>query len=140
MTLIVKMPHVFGPRWTEWLGAMALVFAGLGLLHPYHAFDNPSFAIFDFLDEVYWGGFMLFVGVLRFTALVINGRRKRVTPWMRLTGAVISFMIFAGFSVGLLLSGVMSTWPGAWPVLAVMEYINIVRSTSDARVGYGGSN
>lgn len=139
MSVIVRMPHVFGPRWPEWLGAAALSGSGMGLLHPYPAFENPAFAAFTFLPEWLWGVFLLSIGLLRFIALIVNGRRKRVTPWMRLTGACVSFFVFLGFSLGLLFSGVMSTWPGAWPVLALMEYVNIIRATQDARIGYGRS-
>lgn len=142
MSIIVRMPHVFGPRWPEWLGAASATFAGLGLLHPYEAFESPAFVNFNFGPhaEVIWGAFLFFIGVLRFTALIINGRRKRVTPWMRMTGAAVTFLVFLGFSLGLLTSGVMSTWIGSWPVLALMEYVNIIRASQDARIGYGRSN
>lgn len=140
MSIIVRMPHVFGPRWPEWLGAGAATLAGAGLLHPYPAFEsNAAFNTFAVLPEVWWGWFLLVVGILRFTALIINGHRKQVTPWMRMSGAVISFLVFLGFSIGLYSSGVISTWPGAWPILTIMEFVNIVRSSQDARIGYGRS-
>lgn len=141
MTVLVRMPHVFGPRWTEWLGAGAALFAGIGLLHPTVAFESASFSSFDFAPwaETFWGYFLTIIGSLRFIALIINGRRKRITPWMRLSGALISFLVFLGFSIGLAFSGVVTTWPGAWPVLALMEFVNIVRATSDARINYDRS-
>jgi hypothetical protein len=136
MTLTVRYPHVFGPRWPEWLGSLAALLAGFGLLHPYHAFESPSFQVLDFWPEEVWGSILMFAGTARLIGLIINGRRKKITPWVRLAGAFMCFMLFLGFSIGLALSGVMSTWPGAWPVLALMEYINMGRATQDARIGY----
>lgn len=140
MTIIVRMPHIFGPRWSEWVGTMASIGAGVGLLHPYPAFDSPSFANFTWAPEWLWGMSLLVVGLIRATGLIINGRRKRTTSWMRYWSAFFSFMIFFGFSIGLAGSGVMSTWPGAWPVFAVNEFVNMLRAAQDARLGHENNN
>ena len=137
MTLVVRMPHVFGPRWSEWLGAMAAIGSGIGLLHPFPAFrDNSAFDLFQWAPEWLWGMALLAIGLLRLTGLIINGRRKKATSWIRYLSAFICFMIFFGFSAGLLMSGVVSTWPGAWPVFAVNEFVNMMRASQDARIGY----
>lgn len=141
MTLVMKVSHVFGPRWPEWTGSFSAIGAGLGLLHPYPAFEgSKALEPFAFLDERVWGSGLLFIGVLRIIGLIVNGRRKKVTPWVRLLSAFICFMVFLGFSIGLLASGVMSTWPGAWPVLALTEFVNMQRAAQDARIGHGRSS
>lgn len=137
MTIIVRMPHVFGPRWSEWLGAMSAILAGMGLLHPYDAFaNNASFDLFSWAPDWAWGMLLLTVGLLRLAGLIVNGRRKKATSWIRYVSAFVCFMIFFGFSIGLAGSGVMTTWPGAWPVFAINEFVNMLRASSDARIGY----
>lgn len=137
MTIIVRMPHIFGPRWPEWVGALAFILAGVGLLHPFGAFENnAAFDLFRWAPEWAWGMFLLSVGLLRVIGLIINGRRKKATSWVRYVSAFISFMVFFGFSIGLAGSGIMSTWPGAWPVFAINEFINMLRAAQDARIGY----
>lgn len=139
MTLIMRLPHVFGPRWPEWTGSFSALLAGMGLLHPYPAFENnDAFAMFTWAPEWVWGLVLISVGILRLVGLIINGRRKRITPWVRFISAFVCFMLWLGFTIGLLASGVMSTWPGAWPVLCVTEFVNMQRASQDARIGYGG--
>ena len=80
---------------------------------------------------------MLIAGTLRLAGLVINGARRRVTPWMRLAGALIGCGLFTAISLGFAASGVVGTWIAAWPVVAVVEFFNIYDTTRDARQAHG---
>lgn len=132
--IVTRYPHLFGPRFPEWVGSLQAIFVGLGLLHPYHAFQSEALAMFRFIPEEIWGISILILGLARFTSLVINGRRKQITPWVRLGAAALTFGLWTGFSIGLFSSGVVSTWWGAWPVAALVEFVNLYRAAYDARV------
>lgn len=127
-----------GPRFPEWIGSMQAILVGLGLLHPYPAFEGSrALEVFSFLPEEIWGLIFLALGLLRFTSLVINGRRKRVTAWARIAGATLTCGLWFGLTLGLISSGVISTWWGAWPVFALVEFVNLYRASHDARVAHG---
>lgn len=117
---------------------MQAIWVGLGLLHPYPAFeDSRALEVFAFIPEEIWGILILSIGILRFVSLVINGRRKRVTAWARIAGATLTCGLWFGLSLGLMSSGVISTWWGAWPVFAFVEFVNLYRASYDARVAHG---
>lgn len=138
--IIIRFPHFFGIRFPEWVGAMQAILVGLGLLHPYHAFDSQAFSVISFWPEEVWGILILTLGLARFTMLVINGRKQKITAWARLASAAVSCGLWTAFSIGLALSGVISTWWGAWPIAALVEFVNLYRAGYDARVAHGGSN
>lgn len=137
--IVTRFPHFFGIRFPEWVGSLQAILVGLGLLHPFPAFENSqALAIFaSIASEEVWGIAILALGLARFTSLVINGRRKKITPWVRLASAALSCGVWTGLSIGLFASGVVSTWWGAWPIAAFVEVINLYRASHDARVAHG---
>ena len=140
--IVTRFPQFFGIRFPEWIGSLQAILVGVGLLHPYEGFANNPKAfhlLASVADENIWGIVILLVGVARFASLVVNGHRKKITTWSRVAAAVISCGIWTAFSVGLFATGVVSTWWGAWPIAALVEFVNIYRATHDARVAYGRS-
>lgn len=78
----------FPSRAPEWFLAVMLVLYGVILLMPAPAFNNPAFAtIRRFVDEDYWGGAAVVVGLLRLTALTVNGTLYNIEP-LRLNKAI----------------------------------------------------
>jgi len=137
-SLAIRYPHVFGVRYPEWMGGMAAVLGGIGLLHPFPAFDTAAFYfVGGVVGETALGLLLVFIGVLRIIGLIINGRQKKVTPWIRVGAAFICWIIWSWLSLHFLASGAISIWLGAWPVYALSEFINMYRGAHDARVGYG---
>lgn len=136
-TLALKYPHVFGPRWPEWTGGLSAVLAGMGILHPYPAFDTPAFTMMGTYGENILGAVLLVVGIVRLIGLYINGRKKKITPWIRVGAAFVCWIIWTWLSFQFFRSGAFSVWVGAWPVFALTEFTNMYRGAHDARIGHG---
>jgi hypothetical protein len=129
----IRVRHRFGPRTGEWLLAGHTVAWGYVLMAAPNLFDQPAWAGFRaiFGDETILGWIMIFLGLLRFGGLVVNGARKDVTPAIRQVSAGIGCLIWVGISYCYASSAVMSTWLAIYPIFAVGEVINIHRAAHD---------
>jgi len=78
---------------------------------------------------------MVVLGIMRIGGLIVNGARKKITPWIRVASASVGFMIFVGITAGYSLSGVVSTWLAIYPVFALVEILNMYRASRDAGEG-----
>lgn len=133
----LRIAHAFRQRRMEWVAAIQCALWGVVLLAPVDTFDGAAFAVFrNIMAEELWGVLLLLAGAVRLVGLIINGARKRITPWMRLAGAFVGCGIFTMISLCFASSGVISTWIAAWPVLAVVELMNISDTARDARLAH----
>lgn len=133
----LRIAHAFRQRRTEWVAAVQCTLWGVVLLAPVDTFDGAAFVVFRrIMPEEVWGALLLFVGAVRLAGLIINGARKRITPWMRLAGAFVGCGVFTMISLCFASSGVISVWIAAWPVLAVVELMNISDTARDARLAH----
>lgn len=132
--LWIRITHRFGPRLTEWVLAAITMLWGAVLLLPDAIFDQPTWAGFRaiFGNEIALGTIMVLLGLSRLGGLIVNGARKRVTPWIRVVSAGLGFVLFVGITTGYALSGVISTWLAIYPVFALVELVNIYRAAHDA--------
>jgi hypothetical protein len=136
--VLVHYGYKFRLRRTEWIAAAQCFIWGFVLLLPLDTFAGPTFSILaSWASENVFGIIMLIAGALRLTGLIINGARQRVTPWMRLGGALIGCFIFSAISLGYAATGSVGVWLAAWPVVAVVEFFNIWDTTRDARQAHG---
>jgi len=118
---------------TEWVVAVQTMLWGVVLLLPADTFGGESWTFFrSIMSEGQWGTTMLFLGVLRIGGLIVNGARKNVTPWIRVVSASLGFLIWVGISFSFALSGVISTWIAIYPVIALVELLNMYRAAHDA--------
>ena len=132
----IQIKHRFGPRITEWIISAIMTLWGAVLLLPSDTFEGDNFVFFKaIMSENSWGIFMMFVGFSRIIGLIINGSRKKVTPWIRVVSAGIGFILWVGIICSFAMSGVISTWLAVYPVIAITELVNIWRAATDA----GGS-
>lgn len=138
--LWIRIQHRFGPRMNEWVIGWIIAIWGVVLLLPAETFEGPNFAFFKIvMSEFNWGIFMLVMGVGRIVGLIINGARKNVTPWIRVTSAFFGFILWVGICTAFGLSGVVSTWIAIYPTFAVIELVNIYRAAHDAGGNYAGT-
>lgn len=137
--VILHYGYKFRLRRTEWIAGAVCFICGFVALLPFSVFDTSDAYSFiqTLASEEVVGVIMLFAGTLRLVGLIINGARRKITPWMRLGGALIGAGIFTAITLGFAASGVLGWWLGTWPVLAVVEYINIYDTTRDARQAHG---
>jgi hypothetical protein len=139
--LWVRLQSHFGPRQSEWQMSAHMLLWGLVLLYKPESIFSTSQA-FSMFRAVFGSGYLLgaalfLLGLARFTGLYINGRKKQVTPWVRMYSAIGGFWCWGGISMCFLLSGVVSTWLAIYPIFAITELVNMHRSAGDAREGQG---
>ena len=140
MSIYVRIKHRFGPRLSEWFAAVVVTLWGIILLLPADTFAGPSWVVFRaFASENTWGVILISLGLARLAGLIINGARKRVTPWIRVISAGAGFLIWSGISLGFGLSGVISTGLAVYPAIAVLELFNIHRAAHDAGETHGST-
>lgn len=131
--LYIRLKHRFGPRLTEWLVACQTAMFGFVLLLPGKIFDGEAWAVFrNLISEDAMGVLMVGLGLGRLAGLIVNGTRPRVTPWIRVISAGIGWIIFTGLSFGFAMSGHVSTWIAIYPMIALVECVNIYRAAFDA--------
>ena len=137
--VVLHYGYKFRLRRSEWIAGAVCFICGFALLMPTDIFANGNTYAFirSIVSEEVAGTIMLFAGALRLAGLIINGARRRVTPWMRLLGALLGAGIFTALTLGFAASGVLGLWLGTWPVYAVVEYFNIYDTTRDARQAHG---
>lgn len=134
MSLYVRIRTRFGYRIAEWAIAVQTALFGLVLLLPTSTYDTST--VFGFirrlLPEEVLGGVMLFFGALRLIGLLINGARQDITPWIRVVSASVGVLVFLLLSFSFALSGVLSTWIAIYPIIAMVEILNVYRASHDA--------
>lgn len=130
--LWIYIQHHFGPRRLEW--AMAIITCTYGYsIYWADAFRKPAWIIFSriFRDEVYLAAFMIFLGVVRLTGLIINGARKHATPQIRQISAGFGAFLWAGLTYCFYMSGDKGGWAGIFPFFFLFELDNIQQAARD---------
>lgn len=143
----------FPTRAGEWWLAAILTGWGFRLLMADNVFDQASFAaLARFFSEETWGGMCLTVGLLRLTALTVNGTlwdieslRKsrsllarfgvtysRFSPHVRAGMALAGCFFWFSISFGLILTGTLGTGICVYPVLFFADVWNASQASVDA--------
>lgn len=135
----IRIQHRFGPRLSEWMVAVMAAIWGYVLLLPADTFSGATWGFFveHGVSENAVGSVMIFFGMLRLIGLIINGALEKVTPIIRVVSAGVGFFLWIGISYSFAQSGVVSTWIAIYPVIAIVEAINIVRASHDTGESYG---
>lgn len=123
-----------GERLTEWLFASMMVGWGAYLILPIDTFAGPQYALLAAIaPENVWGAFSLAIGMIRLTALWVNGSWKR-TPAFRLAGSMFGVSWWLTMTY-LFLSGPEHHVPAGvvfYPIFVAFEGISCWRSSVDA--------
>jgi len=135
----IRLRLRFGPRLTECLLGVITLGWGCVVLLPGHLFDQPSYAGFRivFGSEFSLGLVMAIFGTARLVGLLINGARRRVTPWIRIAGAGVGLIVWVGMITAHCLALLPGEWMVFYPVFSVAEIFNIHRAAHDAGESYG---
>lgn len=138
-TFTVQIAHKFHQRRTEWVAGFQCLLWGMVLLFPGSVYaSSQSFSVLaQLIPEEVFGWLMVVVGGGRIIGLIINGARGKITPWVRLVSAFLGCGMFTAISLGFASSGVVSVWIAAWPVLAIVELMNMHDAARDARIANG---
>lgn len=99
--MLISSPSYMQTRTLEMALATLMVCCGSLLLCPGDTFAAPIYALLKrWMSEEAGGGFLLLVGLLRWVALVINGR-LRATPLARVAGCMIGAGFWLTFAVAM---------------------------------------
>lgn len=135
----------FPARASEWLLAGMLTAWGYILLRPDDLFGaERAYAQMKIIaPESIWGSVAVAIGVLRILALGVNGTflhtwYGRFSPHVRSAMACLSCGVWTNISLGIYLTGVITTGIAIYPGLALLDAWNMVRASGDAGEADGG--
>lgn len=137
--LIVQLKHHFPARWPEWfMAGMSFAWGVYVNLHP-ELFTQPTTASLfsglaamagNFPPAALWGMSAIILGLIRATALFINGAYTR-TPVIRLGMSFASAFVWTQVFIGLLKSGVPNPGLIVYAGLVVMDIVSAWRAATD---------
>lgn len=137
--LIVSLKKHFPARWPEWYQSGMLFCWGLYVaLHP-QMFTNEATRVVlsgladmagSFPPSAVWGFTGVLVGMIRATALFINGSMTR-TPLVRLLMSFASAFVWTQVVIGLIKSGVPNTGITVYAGLVIMDIVSAWRAATD---------
>lgn len=135
--ILVHFDHfreTFPFRVAEWFMSVIMIGWGLVLLHPEYDAAASSWAdtLFGRVAPEVFGILCLVVGLIRFSALLINGLWWR-TPFARLVTTFAANFLWVLIVFGLAASDTLSTGWAVYPVFVVIECYNAFRSADDSR-------
>jgi hypothetical protein len=133
------MRHYLEGRLFEWVMATAMILLAVQTFVWPRTLGSSAFHLLaDAMPGEYIGIFLLLFGVLRFAALIANGRSLMYGPCVRATGAVAGAVMWAQFELALLgdLSFDKPPSPGIpfWFAFILAELYSGYRAASDVRI------
>lgn len=143
--ILTHVGHKFRLRALEWLAAVQLTLLGMILLAGQSTFSiSPSYvAMAKWGTEFEWGAILFASGLFGLVGLVVNGGMEAVTPWIRVTRALLGAAVFSMIGVGLLVTWLAygnppSTGLAMYWMMAVAEVVSIHNAIADARIYQNG--
>ncbi|MES2697370.1 MAG: hypothetical protein V4773_28145 [Verrucomicrobiota bacterium] len=126
-------------RSPEWMSSLFMIVWGVSLMLPGNTLDGPQYAAFKrfgFTEDL-WAFVFLGFGVARLTALYVNGRWPR-GPLIRIAGSIfgaISWLHVSNllYDAGWAERGVMNTGTGVYFIVAVFDFLGVLRAAVDVR-------
>ena len=132
MTIHVRFQQTFPLRVSEWFGAGAMATWGMIVLTHPGMFDGNVFqGLAGLAPQRLWGWAATISGLIGWTALAINGALRR-TPHVRALCAMLRSAIWLQITVGMMLSGQVTTGLAMYPWALALDTYNIFRAAADA--------
>lgn len=139
--IVVRLQRTFPLRISEWLLSAVMISLGLILL------GNPDLlrgkAALSFLlaeaPQAQWGFWILATGMIRLTALAINGA-WRASPHIRAACAFLSVFVWLQLTMGIGASHVPTLALAIYPWFLVVDTYNVFKASSDARIADDRAN
>lgn len=137
--LIVQLKHHFPARWPEWfMSGVSFAWGAYVVFHP-EVFTQPATQAAlsgmarmagDFSPSALWGLSAVVMGLVRATALFINGAYTR-TPIIRLCMSFASAFVWTQVFVGLVKSGIPNPHLVVYAGLVVLDIVSAYRAATD---------
>lgn len=140
--ILQSLQQHFPARKIEWLMAgLAICWGSYTLAHPELFYQNGTASVLRHMTEMasvmglapehLWGGGALTAGIIRATALFVNGAYVR-TPFWRAVAAFATMFVFTQVSVALWKSGVPNYGLVLYPWLVIADLLSSFRAAQDA--------
>ena len=124
-------------RASEWALALVLVNWGWTLLLPGSVFQTSAVFIemARWASENQWGWACFAMGMIRFSALFVNGTFPsfRYSPHIRSAMSFLACAFWFTISIGIFQANVPTTGLAVYPVLLLLDMYNAYRAAGDAR-------
>jgi hypothetical protein len=131
----IQMKKHFEARSPEWFNGLLLSVWGSFLILNPGIFDGPAAYSFsgmkDLAPQELWGFGALVIGMVRLTALFINGQWG-ITPIIRVVTSFLSVFVWFWICVGLFRTGSPQTGMVIYPALMLADMFSAFRAASDA--------
>lgn len=137
--LIVSLKQHFPARWPEWfMAGMSFAWGVYVTLHPDLFTNDATRQVLSGLalmagnmpPAAFWGLTTVILGLIRASALFINGAFSR-TPMIRLLMSFASAFVWTQVCIGLVKSGVPNTGLVVYAGLVVMDIVSAYRAATD---------
>lgn len=137
--LILSLKQHFPARWPEWfMSGMSFAWGTYLSLHPELFTQDASRQMLSGLagmagnypPAAVWGLLTIFLGLIRASALFVNGAYAR-TPLVRLVMSFASAFIWTQICIGLVKSGVPNTDIIVYGGLIVLDIVSAYRAAND---------
>jgi len=137
--LIVSLKQHFPARWPEWfMAGTSFMWGAYIALHPQVFTQEATKEILagmaamsgEFPPAALWGLSTVVLGMVRGTALFVNGTYTR-TPMIRLVMSFASAFVWTQVCVGLLMTGVPNMGIVVYAGLVVMDIVSAWRAATD---------
>jgi hypothetical protein len=122
---------------------LAMIVFGWGaVLFAYPSiFNGEEYIIFrSLLSARWWSALLLANGFVCLVALIINGSRKEITPWLRMLTAVMRAFTWAGFFLAHSFAGLPGPWIVLYSTFFFFEWVNLVAAARDTGESYATKN
>ncbi len=136
---LTRLMLFLNDRALEWFSAFVMLGWGVTLLFPGDTLAGAQYAAFARfgMTEEFWSWAFSIVGIARLVALYINGRWPK-SPHIRMAGSLFGALSWAQVSYLLFVSswaatGVPTTGPVVYGLLAMADLLGIARAAFDAR-------
>jgi len=132
-----RIKHRFRDRVLEWEHAVITILWGLVILANPAAFEGPGYIAFAQLGPAFWGWFVFIAGIVRISALCVNGYMAKPSAVIRAFAAITGILLFAAISLGFFFSWRWSTPLAVYPVVGFFGLFSLYWAIFDVATPEG---
>ena len=132
--MVLRLQDHFPLRITDWLLASILTTWGLAALavDPVVWQLHINHELGEFASQDVWGSVTVALGMIRLTALFINGALRR-SPHARAIGSFLTCFVWLQLTLGVFTAPMSTISAFVYPWLLIADFYNVFRASQDAK-------
>lgn len=131
--IVKRILSRFRSRVLEWEHAIIMTLWGVIVVYNPTIFNDAGYVAFVG-GSLFWGSVVIIAGLVRISALCVNGYMARPTALVRAFAAASGILMFAAISLGFLFSWRWSTALAVYPVLGFFGLFSLYWSIFDVAI------